>query len=167
MTLVRYIAIQLLAYGIDMGLFLIILKIGLTGPIFANVLAKLAAGFFAFIVHRNFTFRMVDRYAIRKQAFRYFALLALNVPVASIILAGLLIGFNMPSVIKFISDVICIPMSCQESTHLVFTGLPIAAKFIADIVCVALTYGLSKYFVFTGQQVQIKKNKKRSTEFGI
>lgn len=124
MTFMRYVAIQLIAYGIDMGLFLIVLKLGLSGPILANVLAKLAAGIFAFIVHRNFTFRVADNSTIKHQAVRYFLLLALNVPVASAILAALLVWITQP----------------------------VAAKFIADIICVFLTYALSKYFIFTDKQ---------------
>lgn len=124
MTFVRYVAIQLLAYGIDMGMFLVVLKSGLSGPIVSNVLAKLAAGIFAFVAHRNFTFRVGNDRAIRQQAVRYFILLALNIPVASVILALLLL----------------------------WIAEPVAAKFIADIICVALTYGLSKHFIFAGQQ---------------
>lgn len=137
MTFVRYVTIQLLAYGIDMGLFLIILKSGLSEPIMANVFAKLAAGIFAFIVHRNFTFRVAESSAIKHQAIRYFVLLALNIPVASAILALLL----------------------------VWIAAPVAAKFIADIICVALTYALSKYFIFTDQQKHSAK--KNSTGVGV
>lgn len=137
MTFVRYVAIQLLAYGIDMGLFLIVLQAGLCGPILANVLAKLAAGIFAFVAHRSFTFRVGENPAIRRQAIRYFLLLALNVPVASAILAFLLL----------------------------WVAEPVAAKFIADVVCVALTYGLSKYFIFTGQQKHPER--KNSTGVGV
>lgn len=137
MTFVRYAAIQLLAYGIDMGLFLIVFKSGLSGPIIANVLAKLSAGIFAFFVHRSFTFRVADSSAFRHQAIRYFVLLTLNIPVASAILAVLL----------------------------VWIAEPVAAKFIADIVCVALTYGLSKYFIFTGPQKCPER--KKSTGVGI
>ncbi len=124
MTFVRYAVIQLLAYGIDMGLFLIVLHSGLLGPISANISAKLAAGIFAFVAHRSFTFRVGETQAVKQQAIRYFLLLALNVPVASAILALLL----------------------------VWIVEPVAAKFVADVVCVALTYGLSKHFIFTGQQ---------------
>lgn len=137
MTFVRYVTIQLLAYGIDMGLFLIILKLGLSEPIMANVFAKLAAGIFAFIVHRNFTFRVAESSAIKHQAIRYFVLLALNIPVSSAILASLL----------------------------VWIATPVAAKFIADIICVALTYALSKYFIFTDQRKHSAK--KNSTGVGV
>lgn len=123
MTFVRYVSIQLLAYGIDMGVFLLILQTGLAAPIWANALAKLAAGLFAFILHRYFTFRAAESGAIRHQAVRYFVLLALNIPVASVILVLLLLWITEP----------------------------VAAKFIADIICVALTYAVSKRFVFTGQ----------------
>ena len=167
MTLLRYIVIQLLAYGMDMGMFLIISKSELSGPIFANVLAKLAAGIFAFIVHRNFTFRVADSSAITHQAFRYFTLLALNVPVASAVFALLLLWITEPAVNKFISDVVCISMSCELNKHFIFTGQPFVAKFLADIVCVALTYGLSKHFVFTRLQSQVTKNKKESSGIGI
>lgn len=137
MIFVRYVAIQLLAYGIDMGLFFIVLKSGLSGPIMANVLAKLAAGIFAFIVHRSFTFRVTNSSAIKHQAIRYFVLLALNIPVSSAILASLL----------------------------VWVATPVVAKFIADIICVALTYTLSKYFIFTDHKKDLAK--KNSTGVGV
>lgn len=130
MTFVRYVAIQLLAYGIDMGLFLIVLHSGIFGPILANVLAKIAAGIFAFIAHRSYTFRVGDNTAIREQAIRYFMLLALNIPVASAILSLLL----------------------------VWIAKPVAAKLVADVVCVVVTYGLSKHCIFTGQQKNTEKN---------
>ena len=129
MTFVKYISIQVVAYGIDMGLFLIVLHSGYLGPIIANVLAKLAAGTIAFIAHRSFTFRVAMTSTLKHQAIRYFLLLALNVPIASAIL----------------------------SLILAWIANPVAAKFIADVVCVVLTYGLSKHFVFIGQNNQLKK----------
>lgn len=124
MTFVRYFTIQLLAYGIDMGLFLVFFKLGLTGPIEANVLSKLTSGIFSFVAHRNFTFRAEERASIGHQASRYFLLLLLNIPIASIILAFLL---------AWISE-------------------PVTAKFIADIVLVATNFVLSKRIVFAGKQ---------------
>lgn len=129
MIFLRYIAIQLLAYGIDMGMFLVMLFIGAVGPVGANVVAKLSAGLFAFVSHRHFTFRVAEGFAVRGQAVRYFVLLVLNVPVASGILA----------------------------LFLLWIPEPFAAKFIADVICVGLTYLLSKHFIFARQQVQLKK----------
>lgn len=121
MTFIRYVGIQLLAYMVDMGGFLIILKVGFLGPIAANVIGKVVAGIFAFIAHRRFTFctnDVADRY---HQAVRYFLLLLFNAPLSSGLLALVLIW-------------------CDR---------PVIAKVVADVVIVALTYWLSKSFVFT------------------
>lgn len=120
MTFVRYIAIQLLAYGLDMGSFLVVLYFGLAGPIIANVIAKLIAGCFAFIAHRHFTFSVAKAGIIKRQATLYFLLLAVNVPVAS----GLLALF------------------------LIWIPVPAFAKVVSDIVSLSFTYLLSKYFIF-------------------
>lgn len=130
MTFVRYITIQVLAYGIDLGAFLIVLNIVVVAPVLANVIAKVAAGLFAFVAHRHFTFRATDGVSARVQAVSYFVLLTLNIPVASALLALLLM---------FITE-------------------PIVAKFISDVICVGLTYFLSKYFIFTVRTNQARKS---------
>lgn len=129
MTFIRYIAIQLLAYGIDMGMFLVVLHCGLAGPVSANVMAKVAAGLFAFVAHRHFTFGVAKGTAARGQAIRYFVLLGLNIPAASAILA----------------------------LFLVWIAEPVVVKFIADVICVGVTYLLSKCFIFTSQRKPSKK----------
>lgn len=123
MIFLRYVLIQLLAYGIDMGLFLVLLHSGFSSAIGCNVLAKFCAGVFAFMSHRYFTFHVNEKASISQQAIRYFSLLALNIPIASAVLALLL----------------------------VWIANPVAAKFMADISCVVLTYILSKRFIFTSQ----------------
>ena len=120
----RYIAIQLLAYSIDMGAYLIALNIGVVGPVIANVIAKCAAGLFAFVAHRHFTFRAANGVGARGQAIRYFVLLALNIPLASAILALLLMWIPEPVVVKFIADVICVALTFLLSKHFIFTGRP-------------------------------------------
>lgn len=120
MIFLRYLAIQVLAYGIDMGTFLLALHFGLAGPIAANVIAKLAAGGFAFAAHRHFTFSVAGTGFIKRQGVRYFLLLAANVPIASALLAVILL----------------------------WIPVPVIAKFLSDVVGVAFTYILSKYFIF-------------------
>lgn len=120
MTFMWYLVIQVLAYVIDMGAFLLALHLGWVGPIVANVIAKLAAGCFAFVAHRRFTFDVAGSGFAGRQAVRYFLVLAVNVPVASAIL-GL---------------------------FLIWLPQPVVAKFLADIVSVALSYVLSKHFIF-------------------
>lgn len=135
MTFLRYVAIQLLAYGIDMGLFLFALHFELLGPIGANVAAKFAAGGFAFLAHRRFTFDVAGSDRIRQQALRYFVILAMNIPIASAILAVIL--------------------------H--WTSAPVISKFISDVICVAISYGLSKYFIFNAG-TKLPKNSQPSVE---
>jgi putative flippase GtrA len=125
MIFLRYVAIQLLAYGIDMGTFLLMLHVDLAGPIVANIIAKLAAGIFAFFAHRHFTFEAAAPELVKTQAIRYFILLAVNVPVSSGILAAIMLWLPVPAI----------------------------AKFLADILCVGLSYGLSKYFIFNARIV--------------
>jgi putative flippase GtrA len=123
MTFLRYLLIQIFAYGIDMGTFLFILHFDLAGPIIANICSKLAAGSFAFVAHRRYTFNVAESGFAGRQAIRYFIVLATNVPVASAMLVFILI----------------------------WVPLPVVAKFLSDIVMVALSYVLSKKFIFNMQ----------------
>jgi len=122
-TFIRYIIIQVAAYAIDMGVFLLVMEWFVVGPILSNVFAKITAGIFAFILHRKFTFEVSDKKP-RAQAVKYSVLLGLNIPIASVLLALLLM---------FISNAI-------------------VAKFIADVACVLLTYLLSKHLIFVRAQ---------------
>lgn len=123
MTFLRYLLIQVFAYGIDMGTFLFLLHFDLAGPIIANIGSKLAAGCFAFVAHRRYTFSVAESGFAGRQAVRYFIVLATNVPVASAMLVFILI----------------------------WVPLPVVAKFLSDIVMVALSYVLSKKFIFNLQ----------------
>lgn len=123
MTFLRYLFIQVIAYGIDMGVFIFLIQFNLIGPIIANIFAKVVAGCFAFVVHRRYTFNVASLGFARKQAVRYFIVLVANVPVASAILGFILI----------------------------WAPLPVVAKFLSDTVMVALSYVLSKKFIFNMQ----------------
>jgi hypothetical protein len=48
--------------------------------------------------------------------------LALNVPVASVILAALLIWVSDEVVVKFLADVVCVILMYALSKHFVFVG---------------------------------------------
>jgi putative flippase GtrA len=123
MTFLRYLLIQVFAYGIDMGAFVFLIQFDLVEPITANIFSKMAAGFFAFVLHRRYTFNVASLGFAGKQAVRYFIVLAVNVPIAS----AMLIFF------------------------LIWVPLPVVAKFLSDTVMVALSYVLSKKFIFNMQ----------------
>lgn len=133
MNFLRYVGVQLVAYGIDMGSYLLLLVVGNLAPLWANLCSKICAGLFAFYVHRVFTFRLTQQQQEHSQIVRYFLLLALNIPLSSLLLALLLLAF--PSAVL--------------------------AKFVADVLCVFLTFWLSKRYVFTrlqaGQPAETKQ----------
>lgn len=120
MTFVRYIAVQVVAYGIDMGVFLAVLSLGIFGPVISNVPAKIAAGVFAFFVHQHFTFRVSRAEREKKQAVQYFLLLALNVPISSAVLSLVLLVIDWTVPAKFVSDVLCVAFSFWVSKKWVF-----------------------------------------------
>lgn len=115
----RYVGVQVLAYAIDMGGFLLLVALGL-GPVWANVPAKLAAGTFAFLAHRHVTFAVGDRAGAGGQALRYALLLALNVPLSSGVLALLLPWLAPAAAAKFVADAICVLLTFLASRHFVF-----------------------------------------------
>ncbi|NWC85304.1 GtrA family protein [Pseudomonas reactans] len=123
MTFVRYGTIQVLAYALDMGTFLLLLCLFSDHAVLANIAGKGVAGVFAFFLHRHFTFQSTGSSG-KVQALRYFSLLAINIPVASALLG---IG-------------------------LFFVDNPTPVKFASDVVCVLMTYWISKLFVFRSKQ---------------
>lgn len=124
MRFFRYMMIQLLAYMIDMGSFLVLFSALTLNPIAANVTAKVAGGLFAFIAHRNITFRSNHKRDKAWQARRYLLLCLFNIPLSSMLLLVLL--------------------TCMPYTVL--------AKFMADVAYVLFNYWINKTFVFVAQK---------------
>lgn len=120
MHFVRYLLVQVLAYILDMGVFVLLFTHFGIEPIVANMVSKVLAGLFAFVAHRNFTFCVGAAGGKAKQALRYFVLLTLNIPVSAFALGAIL--WVIPTAVL--------------------------AKFVADVICVFFTYCLSKRFVF-------------------
>lgn len=130
MQFIRYLLVQVIAYGIDMGGFILLSIIFKMDPLISNSISKFFAGLFAFYSHRKFTFDARDKATNRQQFFRYFLLLALNVPISSLILKIVL--FGVPSAVT--------------------------AKFISDIVGIFFTYLFSKYYVFFKVEPKVISN---------
>lgn len=123
MNFLRYLAVQCAAYAIDIGGFLLLMYYAGSAPLLANLLGKTAAGLFAFVAHRSFTFGIAGEGGAAYQALRYFILLALNLPLSSLALMLMLL----------------------------LVASPAPAKIVADVACVFITYWLSKKYVFTGR----------------
>jgi len=117
----RYIAVQLGAYGLDIGVYLGALLLFGSGALVANATGKISAGIFAFYTHRSFTFSAASEAEHGRQASLYFLVLSLNLPMSSAALWAMLSIF--PS--------------------------PVLAKVVADIVCVFITYWLVRRYVFS------------------
>jgi len=120
MRFARYVSVQIGAYVIDMGGFVLLSKYLLTPILAANIISKLCAGLFGFFVHRVFTFRVSDSDRTWRQAVTYFALLGLNLPLSAFILHGVLQVVAWPVLAKFFSDVICVFLSYWLSKRFVF-----------------------------------------------
>jgi putative flippase GtrA len=125
LTLLRYLLVQLLAYGVDVGTFIALISTGVVGPLVANVAGKIPAGIFAFMAHRRFTFQIRDSSRAHREAVKYFILLALNVPFSTLILKVLL--------------TLTLPVTL--------------AKILADVVAVGLSFTLTRYVVFRRRQL--------------
>lgn len=117
----RYVIVQVLAYGIDMGIFLLLMSTESIEILSANVVGKLAAGVFAYFCHRKLTFKMRGPEDRMKQAIRYFALLLVNIPTSALVLYLVLHAVSISTL----------------------------AKFIADVVLLLATYLITKKFVFS------------------
>lgn len=122
MQFLRYLLIQGVAYGLDMGAFVLLFAHMSVAPLVANLVGKGLAGLFAFVAHRNFTFAVARSGRPSQQSVRYFTLLALNIPLSTLMLSAMLW----------------------------VTPKAVPVKFVADLFCVFLTYWLSKRFVFLG-----------------
>jgi len=105
----------------DYARFLLLFALVGWGAVAANVVAKVCAGVSAYLAHRYFTFEAARNGKHLRQAALYAALWALNVPLAT----GMLALF------------------------LVLEAPAVAAKFVADVFCVGLNYWVSGKFIFT------------------
>lgn len=130
MQFIRYILVQVIAYSIDMVGFLLLSSYFEMNPLIANTISKIFAGLFAFFSHSKFTFDTGNTESKKQQFFRYFSLLALNVPISALIL----------------------------SVVLWFVPITVLAKFIADVIGIFFTYWLSKRYVFLKTQPKVDAN---------
>ena len=120
MQFVRYLLVQVLAYGLDMGGFILLFAHFDIEPLLANIVSKIIAGVFAFFVHRHFTFGVAETGTKVQQGVRYFALLAINIPLSALILGFVLWVITMAVAAKLFADMIYVVLSYWLIKRLVF-----------------------------------------------
>ena len=119
-TLSKYFFVQVFAYGLDLGGFLLFST--MLHPIGANVIGKILAGTFAFVAHRHVTFDQAASTNLWRQLCGYGFLMAFNIPLSSSILAGLLHVVRWPVAAKVIADAVCIVFTFYVSKRIVFAS---------------------------------------------
>jgi putative flippase GtrA len=124
----RYLLVQICAYGIDLGVFVLLIMLPGVGPIVANIISKIATGIFSFVAHRRFTFELPSERDNSYEAARYFLLLGINVPVSSLALSIMLRIFPSEVVAKIVSDGICFLANYWISKKYVFTSDAASAR---------------------------------------
>jgi len=117
----RYLAVQIAAYCLDMGFFLLASTVMGWSVLVSNIGAKILAGAFAFFSHRRVTFNVHDRGGSHVQVIKYVVLLSLNVPLSSAALMLLLPWVSPDYLAKFLADAACIGITFLLSRYLVFT----------------------------------------------
>lgn len=132
MRFVRYSLVQIIAYGLDMGGFVLLYTHFQVDLLVANLVGKVLAGLFAFVAHRCFTFRVTETAGRGGQAVRYFTLLALNIPLSALVLSALLFMFPMVVVAKFFADVICVLITYWLSKRYIFLNGDASSSTVAD-----------------------------------
>lgn len=116
-----YGSISAIAYGIDMGAFLLLINVADIGLVTSNVLGKMLSAVFSFSAHRRFTFPQVDKSKRLDQMMKYSLLVGLNIPIATAILALLNQWISPPALAKFIADLLCVVLSYLQTKYLVFS----------------------------------------------
>jgi putative flippase GtrA len=124
LTLLRYLLVQIVAYGLDLGTFQALIATGVSGPVVANLIGKVPAGFFAFLAHRHFTFRVGGADGMHRDAIKYLLLLLVNAPLSSLILAGLLGVISHVTLAKILADVLSVGLTFTLTKYLVFARRP-------------------------------------------
>jgi putative flippase GtrA len=124
--------VQIVAYGLDLGTFQALVATGVSGPIIANLAGKVPAGFFAFLAHRHFTFRVGDSAGMHREAIKYLVLLLVNAPLSSLILAGLLLVVPHVTLAKVLADVLSVGLTFTLTKYLVFARRPDARSPAKD-----------------------------------
>jgi len=118
-TFIKYNFIQVLAYGLELGLFFLVLSLGANMLVVANVFAKIVAGICTFLSHKYYTFRKRSSERIFGEALAYFALLGANTFFSSYLLV-LFTNYLPAGYAKPLADIICVGINFILTHTVVF-----------------------------------------------
>lgn len=126
---VRYVIVGAVVYGIDVGLFIILMMvIPKRHYLEANTVAKMVAAIAGFFLHKHFTFSWEQRHSIVRQIALYAAVFAFNMALSTglvYLLVGRLALPTLPS--RIFVDVVVTGAAFFASRQLVFRVSPPAA----------------------------------------
>jgi putative flippase GtrA len=120
---IRYLITSASAYAMDLAIYTLLIFFSTAHHwIIANICSKLISSLFSFFAHRQFTFKnQTEQSKFTLQAWRYFALIGLNIPL----------------------NIATFSLTLSVIQH------PFSAKITTDLCCLYLSYTLSKYKIFT------------------
>ena len=116
---IRYNLVQIAAYALELLVFLLMMK-AWNHIISSNVVAKIMAAIFAFILHKHFTFNKSKTKKFFKEAFKYFAILPINILLGTFILVIISDLLTQQWLSKILSDIFGVGVSFLLVHYIVF-----------------------------------------------
>jgi putative flippase GtrA len=118
MQIAKYIGVQVGCFALDLLIFFT--AYGLDIPVFyANTLSKTCSGIAAFLLQRHWVFQSTHQ-TITKQSLRYLSLWIANIPITSLLTAGLYHVTGNPLLSKILIDGLAFVINYLVSRRLIF-----------------------------------------------
>jgi putative flippase GtrA len=123
---VRYLLVGAVVYGVDLGLFTVIIALSSARLyVAANVAAKVAGAAVGFALHKNVTFTWQQQSSIVVQSLLYGTLLLFNMGLSTALLYLAVSGFAQSAIASKIAiDIVVVGISFVISRSLVFRPEP-------------------------------------------
>lgn len=119
---VRYVMVGAAVYACDVGVFALLVHIGLSRHyLLANVASKCLAATIGFLLHKHFTFRWPQHDRPLRQAARYVSLLVFNLGLSTVLIWVAVRGLGWPALAgKIATEAVIAGISFLVSRSLVF-----------------------------------------------
>ncbi|WP_168207235.1 GtrA family protein [Tardiphaga sp. vice278] len=120
----RYIAVAVAAYLVDIGVFSLLYQSGMASLAVANIAGKICTAVFGFFVHRSVTFQLTSNHSIVKEAVKYFTVVILWAPLTTWLLLLLVHILPTATIAKIVADTIGVLASFTISKLFIFQKRP-------------------------------------------